>query len=29
MTKLRILSYLPNPRLWKATIAARLSAVPI
>ena len=29
MTKLRILSYLPNPRLWKATIAARLAAVPI
>ncbi len=29
MTKLRIFSYLPNPRLWKATIAARLAGVDI
>jgi len=29
MTGLRIFSYLPNPRIWKATIAARLSGVDI
>jgi glutathione S-transferase len=29
MTELRIFSYLPNPRIWKATIAARLSGVEI
>ena len=29
MTELRIFSYLPNPRVWKATIAARLSGVEI
>src|SRR6187551_2812 len=29
MTGLRILSYLPNPRIWKATIAARLCSVEI
>ena len=23
MSELRIFSYLPNPRIWKATIAAR------
>ena len=28
-SRLRIFSYLPNPRLWKATIAARLANVPI
>ncbi|MBI2801757.1 MAG: glutathione S-transferase [Gammaproteobacteria bacterium] len=28
-SRLRIFSYLPNPRLWKATIAARLADVPI
>jgi glutathione S-transferase len=29
MPQLRILSYLPNPRLWKATIAARYCGVEI
>ena len=29
MADLRIFSYLPNPRIWKATIAARLSGVDI
>ena len=29
MTQLRIFSYLPNPRIWKATIAARLCGVAI
>ena len=29
MTELRILSYLPNPRIWKAMIAARLCGVEI
>jgi glutathione S-transferase len=29
MTQLRIFSYLPNPRIWKATIAARLCGVDI
>src|SRR5882757_3980744 len=29
MTVLRIFSYLPNPRIWKATIAARLCGVEI
>ena len=29
MTALRILSYQPNPRVWKATIAARLGAVEL
>ncbi len=29
MSQLRILSYLPNPRLWKATIAARLNGVQV
>jgi elongation factor 1-gamma len=29
MSDLRIFSYLPNPRLWKATIAARLCGVDI
>jgi glutathione S-transferase len=29
MTQLRIFSYLPNPRIWKATIAARLCSVQI
>ena len=29
MTGLRIFSYLPNPRIWKATIAARLCSVEI
>ena len=29
MTDLRIFSYLPNPRLWKATIAARLGGVDL
>lgn len=27
MADLRIFSYLPNPRIWKATIAARLCGV--
>lgn len=26
---LRIFSYLPNPRIWKATIAARLCGITI
>ena len=29
MNALRILSYLPNPRIWKSTIAARLCGVEI
>jgi glutathione S-transferase len=29
MTDLRIFSYLPNPRIWKATIAARLCGVDL
>ena len=29
MIQLRIFSYLPNPRIWKATIAARLTGVEI
>lgn len=29
MSQLRILSYLPNPRVWKATIAARLCSVEV
>ena len=29
MTKLRIVSYLPNPRVWKATIAARFCGVEL
>ncbi|HUN59999.1 MAG TPA: hypothetical protein VMU41_17965 [Candidatus Binataceae bacterium] len=29
MSDLRIFSYLPNPRIWKATIAARLCGVDI
>jgi glutathione S-transferase len=29
MSQLRIFSYLPNPRIWKATIAARLAAVEV
>jgi glutathione S-transferase len=29
MTDLRIFSYLPNPRLWKATIAARLCGIDV
>src|SRR5262249_3054757 len=29
MSELRIFSYLPNPRIWKATIAARLCGVDI
>jgi elongation factor 1-gamma len=29
MTQLRIFSYLPNPRIWKATIAARLCGVEV
>src|ERR1700685_4451315 len=29
MSELRIFSYLPNPRIWKATIAARLCGVEI
>jgi glutathione S-transferase len=29
MSDLRIFSYLPNPRIWKATIAARLCGVEI
>ena len=29
MSELRIFSYLPNPRVWKATIAARLCGVDI
>src|SRR5262245_42094436 len=29
MSELRIFSYLPNPRIWKATIAARLCGIEI
>ena len=29
MSDLRIFSYLPNPRIWKATIAARLTGVAL
>jgi elongation factor 1-gamma len=29
MAELRIFSYLPNPRIWKATIAARLNGVAV
>jgi len=29
VSQLRIFSYLPNPRIWKATIAARLCGVEI
>jgi glutathione S-transferase len=29
MSQLRIFSYLPNPRIWKATIAARLNGVEL
>src|SRR5262245_42568935 len=29
MSELRIFSYLPNPRVWKATIAARLCGVDV
>lgn len=29
MSELRVLSYLPNPRLWKVTIAARLNGVQL
>lgn len=29
MADLRIFSYLPNPRIWKATIAARLCGVEV
>ena len=29
MSKLRIFSYLPNPRIWKATIVARLAGVEL
>ena len=29
MTQLRIFSYLPNPRVWKATIAARMCGVEV
>jgi glutathione S-transferase len=29
MSELRIFSYLPNPRIWKATIAARLNGVEV
>ena len=29
MSDLRIFSYLPNPRIWKATIAARLAGVEV
>jgi len=29
MSQLRIFSYLPNPRIWKATIVARLCGVDI
>ena len=29
MTRLRIFSYLPNPRVWKATIAARFCDVEL
>ncbi len=29
MSQLRIFTYLPNPRIWKATIAARLCGVEV
>ena len=29
MSQLRIFSYLPNPRIWKATIAARLCEIDV
>ena len=29
MSQLRIFSYLPNPRIWKATIAARLCGITV
>ena len=29
MTALRIVSYLPNPRIWKATIAARIAGLEL
>jgi hypothetical protein len=29
MSELRIFSYLPNPRIWKATIAARLCGINV
>src|SRR6266851_7376097 len=29
MSELRIFSYLPNPRVWKATIAARLCGIEV
>jgi glutathione S-transferase len=29
MSELRIFSYLPNPRIWKAMIAARLCGVEV
>src|SRR5258708_6479545 len=29
VSQLRIFSYLPNPRLWKATIAARLTGIQL
>src|SRR5215813_11481 len=29
MIELRIFSYLPNPRIWKATIAARLCGIEV
>jgi hypothetical protein len=29
MAGLRIFSYLPNPRVWKATIAARFCGVDV
>src|SRR5579862_4689648 len=29
MSELKIFSYLPNPRIWKATIAARLNGVTV
>lgn len=29
MAVLRIFSYLPNPRIWKATIAARIAGLPV
>ena len=29
MSELRIFSYLPNPRIWKATIAARLCGIDV
>jgi hypothetical protein len=29
MSQLRIFSYLPNPRIWKATIAARIAGVEV